>query len=676
VKNSGTGAVFRSQAVDRLFERAARWPNVLPHALVLLVAVPSAALAALYLTELHTGSRAKLEQAAHLQTESAAAGIDRDMLGLVRSLKALPPGSLKSAEDRNLDDACARAAFENTGITFFVRDQALNFLGPADNLAWPNAATPDASAHNAAAKAISTHQPQTSPYPGAADKVISGINLWLASAAEDSTPVLLQLSIPSSFFTASLGTFVTDSISTFTLRDAAGDVFARTGPKGARAASSLDETIESFADIPRFGWQVAATMPLAALNASKKGNWISFLFVVSLITGVALALATLLSRRTLEPNYASPWLPRLFAERSAQEVRSRRHSNDRMLMPHPDHGLRKRGDRQNQPDEIRLRMALGSSGVGAWEWNVGSNSIEWDDTLAKLLRASPDAPPPSTKDLLKKIEASDRGRLLAAVRNALTKDQPLAIDIRVRRFDGHERWLAVRGAAIKGEHQPPSGLVGIVQDVTDQKQSLSRTDALLREVSHRSKNMLALILAMARLTARDTVDVKSHLKEFALRVAGLAASQDLIVASDWQSVDLGTLAVAEIDAVARTDAARVKISGPSFAVTPEAAQTVGMILTELTLNAIQHGALSVANGEVRLTWELTDDATIMISWQEIGGPGYDPGRPPGYGMSVVERFSTQGLKASAHARGDASGFLWVLNAPVASLGGRPPPHRA
>jgi two-component sensor histidine kinase len=181
---------------------------------------------------------------------------------------------------------------------------------------------------------------------------------------------------------------------------------------------------------------------------------------------------------------------------------------------------------------------------------------------------------------------------------------------------------------------------------------------------------------MARLTARDTVDVKSHLKEIALRVAGLAASQDLIVASDWQSVDLGTLAVAEIDAVARTDAARVKISGPSFAVTPEAAQTVGMILTELTLNAIQHGALSVANGEVRLTWELTDDATIMISWQEIGGPGYDPERPPGYGMSVVERFSTQGLKASAHARGDASGFLWVLNAPVASLGGRPPPHRA
>ena len=75
------------------------------------------------------------------------------------------------------------------------------------------------------------------------------------------------------------------------------------------------------------------------------------------------------------------------------------------------------------------------------------------------------------------------------------------------------------------------GFVGTANDVTDQKRGLSRTDTLLREVSHRSKNMLALILAMARLTARDAVDVKSHLKEFALRVAGLSASQDLIVAA-------------------------------------------------------------------------------------------------------------------------------------------------
>ncbi len=176
---------------------------------------------------------------------------------------------------------------------------------------------------------------------------------------------------------------------------------------------------------------------------------------------------------------------------------------------------------------------------------------------------------------------------------------------------------------------------------------------------------------MARLTARDAVDVKSHLKDFTLRVAGLAASQDLIVASDWQSVDFSTLASAEIGAVARTDADRVAIVGPPVMLTPEAAQTLGMVLTELTLNAVEHGALSSATGEVHLSWAFPDDATISISWHETGGPPFVSDGAKGYGMSVVERFSTQGLKLSARAVGDSDGFTWTLSGPLANIGTRP-----
>jgi hypothetical protein len=66
---------------------------------------------------------------------------------------------------------------------------------------------------------------------------------------------------------------------------------------------------------------------------------------------------------------------------------------------------------------------------------------------------------------------------------------------------------------------------------------------------------------------------------------------------------------------------------------------------------------------------------IMISWHETGGPGYDPEVPKGYGMAVVERFSTQGLKLNSHIAGDAGGFTWILTGPIANLGTRPPPHR-
>jgi two-component sensor histidine kinase len=257
------------------------------------------------------------------------------------------------------------------------------------------------------------------------------------------------------------------------------------------------------------------------------------------------------------------------------------------------------------------------------------------------------------------------------IRAGLSDGRSLNTDVRIKRFDGEVRWFAIRAQPLLDHAGKISGFSGVAHDITAQKQNLSRTDSLLREVSHRSKNMLALILAMARLTARDAIDVKSHLKQFALRVAGLAASQDLIVAADWESVDFSTLAAAEIEAVARSESERVKISGPAVLLTPEATQTLGMILTELALNAVEHGALSVASGEVELSWRLTEDRRITISWRETGGPPYDSDRPKGYGISVVERFSTQGLKLDASAAIEPDGFVWSLTGPLGNLGTQP-----
>ena len=318
--------------------------------------------------------------------------------------------------------------------------------------------------------------------------------------------------------------------------------------------------------------------------------------------------------------------------------------------------------------EQRLRQALRAGNVGVWEWNLATRNIHWDAEIADIFN---DLQPPfdyPARMLLRRVDRYDRRRLLKAIGGAIADSKPLAVEVRIGRPNGDTRWIAVRGAPAAIDGTEVETLTGVAYDVTDQKLSLTRTDALLREVSHRSKNLLALILAMARLTARDAVDVKSHLKEFTLRVAGLAASQDLIVASDWQCVDLATLASAEIGAVARTDADRVEITGSPVMLTPEAAQTLGMVLTELALNAVEHGALSAATGEVRLSWSFPDPATISISWHETGGPPFVADGPKGYGMSVVERFSTQGLKLSAQAVGDADEFTWTLTGPLRNIG--------
>ncbi len=669
MKNSKKRGAFwpKSPGGYRSLERLGLPLALLPHALLLLILIPCIGLAAWLLSEFHARERADLQRSADARVSFAASSIDQGMLGLVSVLRALPPVSLTIAHDRDVVYARARVAFGKSGVTFCARNEALDLL-PSAEACSTVFAKPDDSVRAAAATALSTNAPQITPYRNATDVADAGINLWLASAANGSGPVLLQAHVPSSFLSKLLKEFTSEDTWTITMTGSGGGVLTTVGlplPNDANIAKRSGDDVEAFANTPQFGWRISATTSLVTLNAASRRNWISFLLVTSLLTVATLAGATFLSRKFLEQNYGSTSQFQTLDNEGPMLMHSLA-----AAYPSPDRRRQEPTDAENC-----LRMALGAGGMGAWQWNRRSGAIRWDSTFTDLLKASPSERYPTAKAVLARIEPHDRRRLLQAMRSALSSPQPLAIDIRVTRFDGEQRWFATRGAPMTGADGQIIGLVGIAYDITDQKQSLSRTDALLREVSHRSKNMLALILAMARLTAREAVDVKSHLKEFTLRVAGLAASQDLIVAADWQSVDLGALAFAEVEAVARSDASRVTISGPSFLVTPEAAQTLGMIVTELTLNAVEHGALSAAGGEVRLTWEFPDDATIMISWHETGGPGYDPELPKGYGMAVVERFSTQGLKVNSHVAGDVDGFTWILTGPIANLGTRPPPHR-
>ncbi len=431
--------------------------------------------------------------------------------------------------------------------------------------------------------------------------------------------------------------------------------------------TSLNESndaprVKAVDDTAQLGLQVAAQSPEKTVEREDQRNWITLVALSSL-----LAVASFAGAKWLKRNIWEDWNAGNSMRSSARRGQTANRPAG-MTLQFDSQGKELRSREPEGTREQRLRQALRAGGVGVWEWNLETGNIHWDSEISENfidLHRAHDHP---ARELLRRVERHDRRRLLKAIRAASTGQKPLAVEVRIRGHSGETRWIAVRGARAETVGRKVTSLSGVAYDVTDQKLSLTRTDALLREVSHRSKNLLALILAMARLTARDAVNVKSHLKDFTLRVAGLSASQDLIVASDWQSVDLATLAAAEIGAVARTDADRVVIMGPPVMLTPEAAQTLGMVLTELALNAVEHGALSAATGEVKLEWTLPDPTTILIAWRETGGPPFLADGPKGYGMSVVERFSTQGLKLSARADGNADEFTWTLTGPLANVG--------
>jgi two-component sensor histidine kinase len=634
-----------------------------------LVLIPWLALGTYFLTALYQRERDTLQSAALARASAAAAFLDQQVSDSVQRVDWL--------QSRGADRAAGKDVIADPhGVQFKARNSTLDAIAPASS----GSSISDemgAASRSAAEEAISTKMPRITPD----DTRYGGIDLWLPLFKEGYDPVLLQARIPATFLNESTKAF-TQGPWTMAIVDANGAAIAKLdgideqnhGLKAVAAGSadritSADSYVEATSKASPLGFQMRAATSLAPLEAENRRNWVAFLFVTGLLAAATLAAERWMFRvRAIEDNQQGS--QPLLSLGGAREVqRDEQRAGSTQMESTVNHSPQ----RPEPLADMRLHEALDAGGICAWEWRAPSSAVVWKTSCAQLLRLPPNEPLPTLRALLRRTFPHERRRLLHAIRVALAESRPLSIDVRLTCFDGEQRWVAIRSKPLYGEAGRINGFTGIAYDVTDQKRGLSRTDALLREVSHRSKNMLALILAMARLTARDAADVKSYLKEFALRVAGLAASQDLIVAADWQSVDFTTLAAAEVEAVARSDAPRIRISGPTLLVTPEAAQTLGMILTELALNAIEHGALSVATGEVHLSWSYPNASTVRISWRETGGPQYDDARPRGYGLSVIERFSTQGLKLESRLENDADHVTWTLEGPLAHIGIRSPP---
>jgi PAS domain S-box-containing protein len=217
------------------------------------------------------------------------------------------------------------------------------------------------------------------------------------------------------------------------------------------------------------------------------------------------------------------------------------------------------------------------------------------------------------------------------------------------------------------------GLIGVSRDITDRKQEEERTRLLLREVSHRAKNMLAVTQAIIRQTAHD-LDPGSFAERVSERLAGLAVSHDLLVASDWHSVAIHDLVHAQLAHCHDLIGTRIRIGGPQVRLRPSATQTLGMAIHELATNASKYGALSGGEGNVALTWQIDgrlSDQRLVMEWEESGGPPVaEPGHR-GFGHAVLVRMVRQGLDAEVELAHRPGGLSWRVTAPMATV--RDPP---
>lgn len=178
-----------------------------------------------------------------------------------------------------------------------------------------------------------------------------------------------------------------------------------------------------------------------------------------------------------------------------------------------------------------------------------------------------------------------------------------------------------------------------ITDTTAQNQAAEREQILLREVNHRSKNLLALVQVIARQTAaRHPEDYVEALES---RIGALAANQDILVHNHWTEIPLDELIRSQLAHFDGLFGERIFFNGPKLFVKSTPAQAIGMAVHELATNAAKYGALSNQTGEISISWSLSEGPvpkqTVSFEWKETGGPPVKRAVSKGFGTAILER---------------------------------------
>ncbi|MPY69306.1 MAG: hypothetical protein GEU92_04395 [Alphaproteobacteria bacterium] len=196
-----------------------------------------------------------------------------------------------------------------------------------------------------------------------------------------------------------------------------------------------------------------------------------------------------------------------------------------------------------------------------------------------------------------------------------------------------------------------------------------RLNLLMRELAHRTKNILALTIAIARQSGRRSTNFKDFIDRFTRRLSALGTALDLLVGSDWGGTDVEELVRVQLVPFAEVGGGRLEIGGPPVRLTADAAQQIGMALHELATNATKYGALSVANGRVVVGWlpSPAEGMHLRLSWREVNGPPVSPPSVMGFGRTVIEQVVVSNLGARVDMAFDPEGFWWQIDLPVQTI---------
>lgn len=236
----------------------------------------------------------------------------------------------------------------------------------------------------------------------------------------------------------------------------------------------------------------------------------------------------------------------------------------------------------------------------------------------------------------------DRDRARTVWQHSLDTGEPYQIEYRLRRADGTYRWTLGRALPM---HDAGGAIVrwfGTCTDVHEQKLASEEREVVAQELSHRIKNIFAVIAGLIAFAARNTPGFGTVADDLRQRVTALGRAHDFVRPHSAQSRPIAAPASLHglLDALflpyqPATGARRVAVRGDDVAIDDRSATPIALLFHELATNATKYGALSNDAGTIEVTVGADGDR-ILLGWHERGGPPVTEPTTTGFGTQLID----------------------------------------
>lgn len=191
-----------------------------------------------------------------------------------------------------------------------------------------------------------------------------------------------------------------------------------------------------------------------------------------------------------------------------------------------------------------------------------------------------------------------------------------------------------------------------------------RADLLARELNHRVKNLFAVVLAIVKLSARDAPEAKPVTDGIAQRIMALLRAHEVSQGElDRPTVSLGALVETSL-APYRSETLMASVAGPEVILHARTITPLGLVLHEMTTNAVKYGGWSRPGGTIVVDWAREGD-DIVLTWREAGAPIEEEPRRQGFG-SMLMTSSAKQLGGSISREFAAEGAVITIRFPEES----------